>query len=59
VSTKAKLFFIKTINLPETIQSMKTTDVWIMDIDVNTSISEQGYEVHNIEKRIFGNIYEL
>jgi hypothetical protein len=30
-----------------------------MDIDVNTSISEQRYEVHNIEKRIFGNIYEL
>ncbi len=33
-----ELFSIGTINLPETIQSMKTTNVGIMDIDVKTSI---------------------
>jgi hypothetical protein len=38
--TKLKLFSIRIINLHETIQSMKTIDVEIMDIDVKTSISE-------------------
>ncbi len=39
-ATKLKLFSIRIINLHETIQSMKTIDVEIMDIDVKTSISE-------------------
>ncbi len=30
-----------------------------MDIDVKTSISKQGYGVHNIENKIVGNKYEL
>jgi hypothetical protein len=46
-ATKPKLFSIGTINLPETIQFMKTTDVEIMDTNVKTSISEQGFEVLN------------
>jgi hypothetical protein len=37
------------INLLEIIQFMKTIDVGIMDIDVKTRISEQGYEVLNRE----------
>ncbi len=35
-----KLFSIGTISLREIIQSMKTTDVGIMDINVKTSILE-------------------
>jgi hypothetical protein len=46
---KLKLFSIGTINLPKTIQYVKTTYVEIMDIDVKTSISK---------KKIFGNRYE-
>ncbi len=38
---------------------MKTIDVGIMDTYVKTSISEQGYEVQKIEKKIHGNKYEL
>jgi hypothetical protein len=38
-ATKQKLLSIRIINLHETIQSMKTIDVEIMDIDVKTSIS--------------------
>jgi hypothetical protein len=30
----------------------------IMDIDVKTTISKQGYKIQNIEKKILGNIYE-
>jgi hypothetical protein len=37
---------------------VKTTDVEIMDINVKTSISEQGSGVQSIEKKIFGNKYE-
>jgi hypothetical protein len=37
---------------------MKTTYVGIIDIDVKTSILEQGFEVQSIEKKILGNIYE-
>jgi hypothetical protein len=44
-ATKPKLFSIGTINLPETIQSMKTTYVEIMDIDVKTSILKQGFGI--------------
>jgi len=33
-ATKPKLFSIGTISLPKTIQSMKTTDVGIMDTNV-------------------------
>ncbi len=36
-----ELFSIGTISLLETIQSMKTINVGIMDIDVKTSISKQ------------------
>ncbi len=46
------LFSIGTMNLPETIQSMKTTNVGIMDTDVKTSISEQGFEVQGTKKKI-------
>jgi hypothetical protein len=42
-----KLFSIGTINLPETIQSMKTTYVKIMDTYVKTNISKHGSSVHN------------
>jgi len=38
--TKLELFSIGTISLLETIQSMKTINVGIMDIDVKTSISK-------------------
>jgi hypothetical protein len=40
-----KLFSIGIISLLEIIQSMKTTNVGIMDTDVKTSILEQGFEV--------------
>jgi hypothetical protein len=53
-----KLFSIGMISSPKIIQSMKTTDVGIMDIDVKTSVSEQGSEVHNTENKIPSNIYE-
>jgi hypothetical protein len=39
-ATEPKLISIGTIILPKTIQSMKTTNVKIMDIDVKTSISK-------------------
>ncbi len=55
---KLELFSIGTINLLETIQFVKTTDVGIMDTDVKTIISKQGIEVHNIKKKIHGNRYE-
>jgi hypothetical protein len=38
--TKPKMFSIRTISLPETIQFVKTTNVGIMDIDVKISILE-------------------
>jgi hypothetical protein len=38
--TKPKLFSIRTISLPKTIQFVKTIDVEIMDIDVKTNILE-------------------
>jgi hypothetical protein len=44
-ATKPKLFSIGTINLPKIIQSVKTIDVEIMDIDVKNSILEQEYGV--------------
>jgi len=40
-----KLFSIGIINLLDTIQFVKITYVGIMDIDVNTSISKQEFEV--------------
>jgi hypothetical protein len=57
-ATKPKLFSIGTISLPETIQSMKTTHVGIMDIDVKTNISKHGSKVQSIEKKIPSNRYE-
>jgi len=45
--TEPKLISIGTINLLETIQSMETTNAWIMDTNVKTSILEQGSKVHN------------
>jgi len=38
---------------------MKTTYVEIMDIDLKTSISKQGYEVQSPKTKIVGNTYEL
>jgi hypothetical protein len=35
------------ISLLETFQSMKTTNVGIMDTDMKTSISEHGFEVQS------------
>jgi len=40
-----KLFSIGTINLLETIQFVKTTNVEVMDTDVKTSISKQAIGV--------------
>ncbi len=57
-ATKPKLFSIGTISLLETSQSMKTIDAGIMDIDVKTNISEQGFKVQSIEKKIPNNRYE-
>jgi hypothetical protein len=37
---------------------MKTTDVGIMDTNVKSNISKQGFEVHSIEKKTHGNRYE-
>jgi hypothetical protein len=45
------LFPIGTISLPKAIQFIKTTDVDIMDIDVKTSILEQGSKVQNKKRR--------
>jgi len=39
-ATKPKLFSIRTITLPKIIQFVKTIDVEIMDIDVETNISK-------------------
>jgi hypothetical protein len=55
--TEPKLFSIGTISLLETIQSMKNIDVGIVDINVKTNISKQGFEVHSTYKKIHGNIY--
>ncbi len=52
------MFSIGTINLLETIQYMKTTNVGIMDTDVKMSILEQGFEVESLEKKIPNNKYE-
>ncbi len=57
--TKPTLFSIGTISLLETIQHVKTTNVEIMDTNVKIIILEQEFEVHSIEKKIAGNIYEL
>jgi len=46
-----ELFSIGMINLLETIQSMKTSNVEIMDTNVKTSISQQEFGVQNIEKK--------
>ncbi len=45
--TEPKLFSIGTISLPKTIESIKTIDMKIMDINVNTSILEHGFKLHN------------
>jgi hypothetical protein len=50
-STKPKLFSIGTINLPKTIQFVKTIDVKIMDTSVKTTISELNYGVQNTKKK--------
>jgi hypothetical protein len=55
---KLELFSIGIISLPEIIQSMKTIDVGIMDIDMKTSISKQGSEVHSTKKKIPSNRFE-
>jgi hypothetical protein len=52
------LFSIGKINLPETIQYVKTTHVEIMDTNVKTNISKQGFGVQNTKKKIHGNRYE-
>ncbi len=57
-ATEPKLFSIGRINLPKKIQSLKTTYVKIMDIDVKTIISEEEFEVQNTKKKIVRNKYE-
>jgi len=42
---KPKLLSIRIISLPETIQSVKTINVEIVDIDVKNNISKQGYGI--------------
>jgi hypothetical protein len=49
--TKPKLFSIRTISLLETIQSVKTIDVEIMDTNVKISILEEGFGVQSTKKR--------
>jgi len=49
-ATQLELFSIRIISLPKTISSMKTIDVEIMDADVKTSISKQGFEVEHKNK---------
>ncbi len=58
-ATKPKLFLIGTINLLETIQSMKITNVEIIDTDVKIIISQQEFEVQSTKKKISINRYEL
>jgi hypothetical protein len=55
---RLKVFSIGTINLPETIQFVKTKDVEIMYIDMNTSISKQGSKIYSTKKKVPGNKYE-
>ncbi len=57
-ATEPKNFSIGTINLPKTIQSMKTTDMGITDTNVKTNILEQGSEVQNTKEKIPSNRYE-
>ncbi len=57
-TTQLKLFSIRTISLFETIQSMKTTNVEIIDRDVKTIVLEHELEVQNTMKKIAGNKYE-
>jgi hypothetical protein len=53
-----KLFSIGIINLPKTIQFVKTIDVEIMDTDVKTIISKQEFEVQSTKNKIISNRYE-
>jgi len=46
LATEPNLIFIRAISLLETIQSLKTTNVRIVDTNVKTSI-KQGFEVQN------------
>ncbi len=57
-ATKPKLFSIGIINLPETIQFVKTTNVEIMATNVQTSISEQVFRVHSTGKKLTSKRYE-
>jgi hypothetical protein len=58
ITIRPELFSIGIINLPKTIQSMKTSDVEITDTNVKTSISQQEFGVQSIEKKIDNNKYE-
>jgi hypothetical protein len=57
-AVEPKLFSIGTISLLETIQYVKTTDVKIMDTNVQTNTSTQKSREQSIEKKIANNIYE-
>jgi hypothetical protein len=57
-ATKLKLFSIGAINLPKTIQSMKTTDVEIMDTSGKIGILELNFGEQNTKKKTIGNRYE-
>ncbi len=59
LATKSKLFSIRAIGLPKTIQFVKTIDVEIMDTNGKTSTSKLNYGVHNTEKKSTSNKYEL
>jgi hypothetical protein len=52
------LFSIGSISLFETIHKRKTTNVEIMDRNVQTNILEQKFGVQNIENNIACNKYE-
>ncbi len=53
------MFSIGTINLLETIQYAKITDVEIMDTSGKINASKLKFEVQSTKKRQFGNSYEL
>jgi len=58
-ATKLELLSIRIINLPETIQSMKTTDVEIIDTSVKTNNLELKLRVQITKYKKTSNRHEL
>jgi hypothetical protein len=53
-----KLFSIRTINLPNIIKPMKSTNVEVMDVSLKTSNLQLKSRVHITKLKIIGNKYE-